>query len=413
MTSPPSAVNRAAPYQLLPPIGEAEFARLKQDIAAKGVLVPIEQDERGNLLDGHHRLRAVEELRGEGVNIPDPPVIVRVGLSEPEKRAHVRAINLHRRHLTAAERRAVIEDQLREVPERSDRAIAQELAVSPTTVGMVRRRLGERGETVQTGQSARTGRDGRTRRMPVVRAILAADGRQARRAVDALAVVPTCALPKGVLTAADADVAARIVRRESARESRIARLRDPGELQQLGRGRYAVLYVDPPWAYAGASDPGRTAERHYPPMTHEELLRLPVGDIAARSAILFLWATPPKVAEAIELVAAWGFEFKTSAVWDKEIAGMGSWYRQQHELLLVATRGDMPPPAPPVRPPSVIRDPRAAHSAKPDVARQQIAAMYPGVRRVELFARGEVPGWDVWGFEAEDGPKEPKRRKQA
>lgn len=406
-------MNRAAPYQLLPPISEQEFARLKQDIAAKGVLIPIEQDERGNLLDGHHRMRAVQELRGAGVNVPDPPVIVRVGLSEFEKRAHVRAINLHRRHLTAAQRRAVIEDQLREVPGRSDRAIAHDLAVSPTTVGMVRRRLGERGETVQTGQSARTGRDGRTRRMPVVRAILAADGRQARRAVEALSVVPTSALPKGVLTAADADVAARIVRRESAREARVARLRDPGELRRLGRGRYPVLYVDPPWAYTGASDPGRTAERHYPTMTHEELLQLPVGAVAAKSAVLFVWAPPPKLAEAVELIDAWGFEFKTSAVWDKEIAGMGSWYRQQHELLLVATRGDMPPPAPPVRPRSVIRDPRAQHSSKPGVARQQIETMYPDVPRIELFARGLVPGWDVWGFEAEESAPEPRRRKPA
>jgi N6-adenosine-specific RNA methylase IME4 len=112
---------------------------------------------------------------------------------------------------------------------------------------------------------------------------------------------------------------------------------------------------------------------------------------------------------------AWGFEYKTCACWDKggehgTHAGMGSYYRQQHELLFVGTRGNMPPPAPANRPPSILRAPRGRHSSKPDIARQQIEAMYgEGIPRIELFARGPVPNWSVWGFEAEEGKVGKKR----
>lgn len=126
------------------------------------MLVPIERDEAGELLDGHHRVRAWEELKAEGVEV-EMPVILRLDLTDAEKRAHVRSVNLLRRHLSRAQRQAVIEDQLRDSPKSSDRAIAKRLAVSPSTVGMVRRRLGEREPSVQVGQTTRTGLDGRTR----------------------------------------------------------------------------------------------------------------------------------------------------------------------------------------------------------------------------------------------------------
>src|SRR5262245_28939040 len=96
------------PYQLLPALTAEEYAALKEDIRRHGVLVPLEKDEQGNVLDGHHRLRAWEELKAEGVKLPDPAVIIRPGLSEAEKRAHVRSLNLNRRHLTREQRRQLI-----------------------------------------------------------------------------------------------------------------------------------------------------------------------------------------------------------------------------------------------------------------------------------------------------------------
>ena len=396
-----SATERS--YQLLPPLRQAEFELLKQDIAQRGVLVPIELDEQGNVLDGHHRLRAVRELREEGTEVPDPSVIARIGLCESAKRAHVRALNLHRRHLSASERRAVIEAQLQDTPDVSDRLIASQLSVSHTTVGMIRRRLGGSSATGQNGQlERRVGRDGKRRKVPAQRTVMAGSQSEANRALEALKTVPIEALPERTITAADASIAARIVRREDSRASRMEQLRDPGDLKQLCRGKkYAVLYADPPWRYSGASDPTRVAENHYPTMSHEELLELPVSEIAARDAVLFLWATPPKLAEAVELIDAWGFRLVTSAVWDKQVPGLGSWFRQQHELLLIATRGKVPAPAPADRPSSVIRAPRGKHSAKPAIVREYIERMFPDARRVELFARGAAKGWHSWGFEAQ------------
>lgn len=398
-------VNSIIPkYQLLPPLGDRAFQELKADIARRGVLVPIERDENGDLLDGHHRVRAWEELAAAGIHV-EMPILLRLDLSESEKREHVRSVNLLRRHLTTAQRRAVIADQLRDSPERSDRAIAKRLAVSPSTVGMVRRRLRGSAATVQDGQSKRVGLDGRRRGAPKPRSVFVGSATEAKQVFSALEVLPPGVLPERILTGGDATVAARLVKQEASRESQMARMRTPQDLRELGPQRYSVVYIDPPWRYGTASDPSRTAEVHYPTMAHEELLVLPVSSIAADDAVVFLWATPPKLGEALALIAAWGFNYKTCACWDKGGAkgariGLGSFYRQQHELLLVATRGKMPPPAPGARPPSIIRAARGAHSAKPPLAREQIEAMYGDVPRIELFARGAVPGWQAWGLEA-------------
>src|SRR5580658_6563088 len=96
-------------WQLLPDLSDAEFAALKADVAAHGVAVPIEVDaESGAVLDGHHRLRAVEELRAEGVKVPDWPRIVRSFATDDERVEHVLALNLARRHLSTNARRDLV-----------------------------------------------------------------------------------------------------------------------------------------------------------------------------------------------------------------------------------------------------------------------------------------------------------------
>ena len=122
---------------------------------------------------------------------------------------------------------------------------------------------------------------------------------------------------------------------------------------------------------------------------------------AAQDCILFLWATAPKLPEALSVLNAWGFKFKTCAVWDKQRIGIGYWFRGQHEILLVGTRGKVHPPPTEYRRSSVFSHPRARHSQKPDVVRQWIEEAFPDASRVELFAREEWDGWDVWGNEVE------------
>ena len=122
--------------------------------------------------------------------------------------------------------------------------------------------------------------------------------------------------------------------------------------------------------------------------------------------MLFLWATAPMLPEALEVMAAWGFEYRTNFVWAKDRAGTGYWARNQHEHLLVGVRGDVPAPAPGAQWASLIAAPVREHSRKPDEARRMIEAYYPTLPKIELFARGEArPGWDAWGMEA----REPNR----
>ena len=180
----------------------------------------------------------------------------------------------------------------------------------------------------------------------------------------------------------------------------------------LPEGRHRVIYADPPWSYndtregLGAAD-GQTVDRastaaknHYPTMPTAELLALDVKSLAADDAVLFCWATFPLLPDALEVVKAWGFKYKTSFIWDKQRGTFGHYHTAEAELLLVCTRGSCTPDAT-TRENQVQRWPRAEHSRKPEEARQMIDRLYVHGPRIELFRRGVAPaGWTVWGNEA-------------
>lgn len=163
--------------------------------------------------------------------------------------------------------------------------------------------------------------------------------------------------------------------------------------------RYPVIYADPPWRYDYAPSDSRAIENQYPTMDLDDLKdladQLPVAD----DAVMFCWATSPKLAEALELLEAWELTYRTSMVWVKDKIGMGYYARQAHELLLIATRGELPAPAASRRPSSVVKAVRSEHSAKPEVFYELIERMYPNLPRIELFARHRREGWAAWGDE--------------
>lgn len=166
--------------------------------------------------------------------------------------------------------------------------------------------------------------------------------------------------------------------------------------------RFVVIYADPPWRYENPPMGGsnRSIENHYPTMELEEICALPVGDIAHENSVLFLWATSPKLYECMKVLDAWGFVYRTDMVWIKDKIGMGYHVRGRHESLLIAKRGELPPPAAEDRPDSVIEAPRLEHSAKPPVLYDIIDRMYPGVRKLEMFQRAPRKGWCGWGNQA-------------
>jgi N6-adenosine-specific RNA methylase IME4 len=163
--------------------------------------------------------------------------------------------------------------------------------------------------------------------------------------------------------------------------------------------KYDVIYADPAWRYDFSKSNSREIENQYPTMTIEEICALKVP--AKDNAVLYMWATAPKLLEAIKVLNAWGFEYKTQAVWDKEIIGMGYWFRGQHEILIVATKGKFSPPEQPLRISSVIKEKRTKHSKKPIYVRDMIEKWFPNAERLEMFARTSGENWDVWGNEVE------------
>jgi len=180
---------------------------------------------------------------------------------------------------------------------------------------------------------------------------------------------------------------------------------------QLPETKFEIIYADPPWWYADRIDGanrkfGYGASGHYPLMKDEEILALPVADIAADNAALFLWATCPRLDLAIEVVKAWGFDYKTVGfAWMKYhengnlFGGPGNYTMSNVELCLLGIRGSMKQIDKGVL--QAILEPRREHSRKPDCTRERINRLFGDRSRIELFARGNTDGWEVWGNEAQ------------
>lgn len=168
----------------------------------------------------------------------------------------------------------------------------------------------------------------------------------------------------------------------------------------LPDGKYGLIYADPPWRYDHSKTDNRKIENNYPTLSLDEICELPIEQLAADDCALFLWATSPKLRQAMGVLDAWGFVYRTCAVWDKQKIGMGYYFRQQHELLLVAARGSPAVPEPGARVSSVFSAPRSEHSSKPKEVYGILERMYPTAPRIELFARHSEPGWSTWGNDA-------------
>jgi N6-adenosine-specific RNA methylase IME4 len=171
--------------------------------------------------------------------------------------------------------------------------------------------------------------------------------------------------------------------------------------------QYGVIYADPPWRfepYSRVTGMDRAPENHYPTEELAAIARMQIP--AAEDCVLFLWATLPLLPEAIQIMSAWGFNYKSHFVWIKDKAGTGYWVRAKHELLLIGTRGNIPAPAPGDQYESAIAAPVGEHSAKPFVFHEMIEEMFPTLPKLEMFARGECfEGWDAWGNESQSETK--------
>lgn len=169
---------------------------------------------------------------------------------------------------------------------------------------------------------------------------------------------------------------------------------------------YEIILADPPWEYKTWSDKGkgRSAEQHYNVMSLHDIKALPVKDIAAPDCALFMWCINSLLPEALDVIKSWDFTYKTVAfVYVKKnksgglFTGMGYYSRQNIELCLLATRGKPKRESRSVH--QVILAPRLKHSQKPTEIHKRIVELMGNKRRIELFAREKVDGWNCLGYE--------------
>jgi len=179
-----------------------------------------------------------------------------------------------------------------------------------------------------------------------------------------------------------------------------------------GMPKYQIILADPPWAFRNYSDKwheqhpeSKWVGKQYGLMSLADVCALPVESIAADDAVLFLWVTFPHLPDGLEVIRAWGFQFKTVGFsWLKTNAksgspfmGMGFWTRANQEICLLATRGKPKRVSKSVK--QVIISPIGRHSEKPAEVRDRIVELMGDVPRIELFARKHADGWDSWGDE--------------
>lgn len=380
------------PFQVMPPPSAEDRAALEESIIRHGVLTPVEYDEAGNIIDGHTRVEICESL-----GLVDWPRFIRKGLDDAEKRTLARELNVARRHLTQAQKRVLIEGQLRDTPSISSRAIAAMLGVHHSTVEAARGRLVDGGEISHHEEVV--GKDGVTQpvRKPI-RTTFLPDAANVRELLGTAKVI-------------------RDRQREHSRAVRtdlIKAIAERGTVTagEMPRAAFPVIYADPPWEQEAWSDEtGQDRGLMYPPMPLDEIKALCAGDRspATRDAVLLLWTTASRLKDGLDVMDAWGFDYKSHIVWDKVNIGLGRWVRDRHELLLIGTRGNFPGLLPGSQPHSVYTETKGAHSVKPTWFAAEIDRLWPDLPKLELFQREDSlhfadvrrnGTWSFWGFEA-------------
>lgn len=383
--------------ELFPAIEGEAFDALVEDIRRHGLHEEIVLLD-GAILDGRNRYRAC--LMAE----VEPHFVSFTGPSAPQIFAgrdpldFVLSRNLHRRHLSESQR-AMVAAKLATMPRGQPGrnppigGITAERAASLLNVGA---RSIERARVVRE--------DGVEGLGAAVEA-----GDVSVSAAAALASLPlseqAIIVARGraeILAAAKRFRDENTARKKALRAEKEARL--GAKQRALPERRYGVIYADPEWRFENWSDEtgmDRAPENHYPTSDLETICRRDVASIAAEDSVLFLWATVPMLPEALQVMARWGFTYRSQFCWAKDRAGLGRWNRNRHELLLVGTRGSPPCPAPGTQWDSLITAPLGRHSEKPENFHRLIEDYFPTLPKIELNARQSRPGWDTWGFEAE------------
>jgi N6-adenosine-specific RNA methylase IME4 len=385
---------------IFPLIEGHDFDDLVRDISQHGLREPIVL-LHAKILDGRNRYRACVAAKLLPESLDELTVtqikhfkhFITPGAAEPsheELLAFVLSKNLHRRHMDESQR-AMVADNIATLKQgaRTDLSpigeMSQEDAAKLLNVG---KRSVERARVVREHGTP-----------DLIKAV--EQGQIAVSVAAVAAYLPPDDQHHVVEKARAGHVnAARTVVKQKARSDKEKALAD--KQSALPDKRFGVILADPEWKFETWSENGmdRAADNHYPTSELEDIKARDVATIAAPDCVLFLWATAPMLPQALAVMAAWGFDYKSHLIWEKDRIGTGYWFRNMHELLLVGTRGNVPAPAMGTQWDSVQEYAVGKHSAKPASFYELIEQYFPTLSKIELNARKARPGWDVWGNEA-------------
>lgn len=370
-------------------LDDEHIADLADDIRANGLRVPIVLCD-GAIIDGRNRYRACT-MAGAEPRWSDLP-------ADANPFDYVISLNIRRRDLTPTQRAAIYIMARRAGGEWERERERRTGAANAKRSKATKERPREADGTMAPGTSALS-RDNRLVEPKTHDKVAAATGTSAATA----ARVQAIANAKPELLQAMA--AGELTATQAGREMRRAEL--TASHAALPEGKYRVVYADPPWQYndsrAGLDDyEASAAEAQYPTMSTADICALDVKSLAADDSVLLCWATFPLLPDALEVVRAWGFKYKTAIVWDKVRPNMGHYHNASAELLLICTRGSGTPDESKRADQVQVVERTGRHSEKPEHFRKLIDSLWTAGPRVELFRRGKAPdGWKVWGNESE------------
>ena len=311
--------------RLVPPLNKQDYDRLYNSIKNNGLREPIVINEHGAILDGHHRFKICEELH--------IPLKSRVESFESEllEKKYVIECNLQRRHLNDFQKAELIRP-LEEI----DLELAKLNSLS---------NLKQNNKIPRRSNDHIDNKEERIKKRGL-----------SRKTYDRSLII---------MDKAPEELKERVRSGQTSINyayKSVNRAEKKKNAKPIPTTEFNVILADPPWQYdiniRGSPDD------HYDVLTLEEICKMKIP--SAKDSILFLWATPPKLKEALQVLETWGFDYKTNMVWIKDKIGTGYYFRGQHELLLVGKKGNISIPEEKDRPSSVLYAERTKHSMKPE-----------------------------------------------
>lgn len=349
--------------EIFPLIPDDELKAMAADIKSNGQREPIITYE-GQILDGRNRWRACQIA---GV---DPKLREYSGETPI---SFVISLNLHRRHLDTGQRACVA------------------VEIEPLLAKEAAKRVGGRPKAAEKPVAKLPPVSDKSR--DKAGALMGVSGRSVSTAKKIQEESPEdfAAVKSGLKRLSEA------VRDQKKREHS-ALVQSVAQKPKIATtGPFDVILADPPWRYEHCEADNREIENHYTTATIDDICKHSPN--SADDCILLMWTTAPKLLEAFTVIERWGFTYRTGAVWDKEVIGMGYWFRVQHEHLLVAVKGKPKCPPDSERISSVIRSARQKHSQKPEAIRDWIERAFPAAAKLEMYCRSPRDGWAVFGNE--------------